>query len=352
MTTDQQDPYEVLRRRLESFEVAPEPGSFRAILKKSGNGEVHSIAPRKRSIYVYLAAACIAVLCIVSVTFFFYTKRTTGNTAAGSSVKTNTNSIPTDPSLKKPVPVATKEVAPVENTKPENTNPKKEPEKYVRNAPAPFLVVIYSGDTKKEITMPDSSHIVLNKNSKISFNKDFSGGRNVSLEGEAFFEVKKGKEKFTIRCSLSAIEVLGTSFNVISGKNTCCDEVSVISGKVAFYNPLIADHKLILEPGEKGFADIDKNISRSFITDDNFISWKDERLVFKRTALGDVILSLENYFSVPIKITNEALRKCVFTGTFNKPDLHQILEVLSGTFDITYHFKENSYYIEGKGCNN
>ena len=51
---------------------------------------------------------------------------------------------------------------------------------------------------RTEITLPDSSEIILNAGSKVSFSeKKWNEKRNVKLEGEAFFKVAKGKT-FTV----------------------------------------------------------------------------------------------------------------------------------------------------------
>jgi ferric-dicitrate binding protein FerR (iron transport regulator) len=69
---------------------------------------------------------------------------------------------------------------------------------------------------KSNIILPDGSIVWLNSGSKLTFNADFkSEGRNVFLEGEAFFSVSKNKfHPFRVRTADVDIEVLGTKFNV------------------------------------------------------------------------------------------------------------------------------------------
>ena len=70
-----------------------------------------------------------------------------------------------------------------------------------------------------EVYLPDSSQVILNAESKISFNKKtWDENRNVTLEGEAFFKVAKGK-RFTVATESGIITVLGTQFNVENRKN-------------------------------------------------------------------------------------------------------------------------------------
>ena len=70
--------------------------------------------------------------------------------------------------------------------------------------------------SKSKIQLPDGSTVWLNAGSKLTYTKDFGKEiREVTLIGEAFFDVTKMKEKpFIIHTSSINIKVLGTAFNV------------------------------------------------------------------------------------------------------------------------------------------
>ena len=86
--------------------------------------------------------------------------------------------------------------------------------------------------------LPDGSTVTLNANATLSYDKDFSAKRDISLSGEAFFEVKRGST-FTVKTTLGNVEVLGTSFNVIVEEKNF--EVICKSGKVLVYNTMIKE---------------------------------------------------------------------------------------------------------------
>lgn len=78
--------------------------------------------------------------------------------------------------------------------------------------------------------LPDGSEVELNADSRIWINsKDWEKDRRVRLEGEAFFEVKKGSI-FTVETSSGTVQVLGTSFNVFSRDSFL--EVECFTGRV------------------------------------------------------------------------------------------------------------------------
>ena len=58
-----------------------------------------------------------------------------------------------------------------------------------------FTTITCAFGDKSTITLPDGSLAYLNSGSKLTFNNDFQNeSRMVSLEGEAYFSVKKNKE--------------------------------------------------------------------------------------------------------------------------------------------------------------
>src|SRR5690606_18122735 len=89
----------------------------------------------------------------------------------------------------------------------------------------------------KTILLPDSSEIILNANSTLSYATHWnkSKAREVFLSGEAFFKVQEkpvasGYAKFVVHTGNLDIEVLGTQFNVHHRRNKT--QVVLNSGKV------------------------------------------------------------------------------------------------------------------------
>jgi len=79
--------------------------------------------------------------------------------------------------------------------------------------------VIAEKGTHKEYQLPDGSMVSINAESKMSYEKlQFTQNRYLSLEGEAFFKVQKGKA-FTVHTSFANFRVLGTSFDVLAREN-------------------------------------------------------------------------------------------------------------------------------------
>ncbi|MCI4668741.1 MAG: FecR family protein [Bacteroidia bacterium] len=77
---------------------------------------------------------------------------------------------------------------------------------------------------------PDGSTFALNKSSKLEYDgAEWGTNRAVKLEGEAYFEVKKGKD-FIVNSDKGKVKVLGTKFNVVARDDFF--QVECFEGKV------------------------------------------------------------------------------------------------------------------------
>ncbi|QCK13858.1 FecR family protein [Mangrovivirga cuniculi] len=106
---------------------------------------------------------------------------------------------------------------------------------------------VETDDNFEAVTLPDSSTVYLNHNSKISFDEDFEE-RKVHLDGEAFFDVVPGENTFTVITENGEVEVEGTSFNVVSVDLDF--NVEVVSGIVHLHSH---GHQHKLGRGQRGF---------------------------------------------------------------------------------------------------
>jgi ferric-dicitrate binding protein FerR (iron transport regulator) len=74
-------------------------------------------------------------------------------------------------------------------------------------------VKVETKDNFDAVNLPDGSQVYLNRNSSVSYDKNFNP-RNIELEGEAFFSVVSGETPFTVKTTQGEVDVLGTEFNV------------------------------------------------------------------------------------------------------------------------------------------
>ncbi|MBI5917138.1 MAG: FecR domain-containing protein [Bacteroidetes bacterium] len=214
------------------------------------------------------------------------------------------------------------------------------------------LVEIQTFDNeKKAITLPDSSQVWLNENSKLAYDTRFEQ-RHVALDGEAFFEVERLVQRpFEIVSGDATTTVLGTSFNVRAYAAEDKIEVTVKTGKVALTATKSKGLPVYITPGESGI--FDKKAEKVTVATEEFENadaWKTLHLEFDNEKMAYVISTLERYFGVNIVVSDPSLLECPYTAPFDQPDLDAILTVIGSTIGFEFTHEGNDYLLTGKGC--
>ncbi len=186
-----------------------------------------------------------------------------------------------------------------------------------------------------QLTLGDGSKVWLNAGSTLNFPSRFAEGkRQISLDGEGFFEVVANKDKpFIVSTSKYDIKALGTSFNVKAYKKTTEFETALLTGKVEISDHA-TNHITSLDPNKQAVL-INNKLSVIPLHHLDYFLWREGILCFDE-SLPDVLKKLELYFDVRIQINNKtALQGKHSAGKYRSRDgLYHILEVLQ----ITHHF--------------
>ena len=186
-------------------------------------------------------------------------------------------------------------------------------------------VTVYADAAVKEVRLEDGSEVFLRKGATLKYQRSFN--REVSLTGEAFFEVKRDTAKrFRINAGRAIIEVLGTSFSVKTSNNKV--ELTVKTGLVKF---VAAGQVRLVPAGEK--ATVEGNVvSQQHNANDNFNAWQSKQLVFSNTLLPEVARTLSDYYKVNITINKQdaaQLSEAKVTARFNNQSLQSVLHEIS-----------------------
>lgn len=194
------------------------------------------------------------------------------------------------------------------------------------------------------LQLPDSTVVVLNGGSKLSYSKDFNHGtRDVRLCGEAYFDVTKNmKSPFVVHTGdNSSIMVYGTQFNVDAYDGNSC-VATLINGSIGFhYTGKYGQSKeLRINPGQKLSYSKDSDSVRVCETSgESEIAWKDGRMLLASTPFSDILHILSKRYGVTFDVRD---RKCLeyrFSGGyFTLNSLERTLETLrwSSSFDWEY----------------
>ena len=202
------------------------------------------------------------------------------------------------------------------------------------------------------LQLPDGSSLSLNANSVINYPEKFKGQtREVTLSGEAFFEVYHNPERpFVVHADGLDIRVTGTSFNVKTINLGEFVEVSVNTGSVEVYpagpEPNEAMH-IRLSAGEKATYNNQTHSIVKGVNDDlNLLSWKTGVLVFRESRLKDVFKSLEKKYKVSFIVDNPEISNQRITARFEDESLTEVMESISLIFSLEYEIKDQQVIIK------
>lgn len=198
-----------------------------------------------------------------------------------------------------------------------------------------------------QIELSDGTLVTLNRDTKINYPDQFANDiREVSIEGEAFFEVTPNPNKpFIIHAREATVRVLGTSFSVNAYPENDRVEVIVASGKVEV-SKLANLQRITLDPGDKGiFINSSKQLTKSLNDDPNFLAWKTRTFIFNETALAEVIKQLNKVYRVQIELPDHKLNELLLNAHFEKETLDFILEVISNTHGLKIEKHSGHYQL-------
>ena len=192
----------------------------------------------------------------------------------------------------------------------------------------------------KTISLPDGSQATLNAASELEWNDH----RNLSLKGEAFFEVVEGSN-FSVHTSHGSVQVLGTSFNVYArpdGFRVACNTGKV---KVIPVTQQIEEH--ILTPGTLFSQKPAQKAVLSEFLNKNPDSWRKGTFYFDNVPLNEVIAVMERQYDIQIQLNADSDRP--YVGGFTNDNLEEAFLLVTKPFNLSvekigeraYRFSQN-----------
>ncbi|MEQ9221746.1 MAG: DUF4974 domain-containing protein [Cyclobacteriaceae bacterium] len=188
--------------------------------------------------------------------------------------------------------------------------------------------------------LPDGSVVTLNAGSQITFPDQFHGDlREISLIGEAFFEVEHNPEKpFIVTMNGDIVRVLGTSFNIRSYPEDSLVQVSVATGSVSYSIPSGAS--VILKPDQLATYDLTQgSLVTGSVDKLQAYGWKDQIIYFESTSFDKVITELKRWYGVEFEVHGRYQHIGKFSGEFRNETLSQVLNGLSFIYKFDYRIE-------------
>ncbi|NHE56532.1 FecR family protein [Cyclobacterium plantarum] len=209
-----------------------------------------------------------------------------------------------------------------------------------------------------EVHLSDGSIVWLKSDSKLYYPDEFDrDSREVHLEGEAFFDVVKDKNRpFIIYSKDMVTKVLGTSFNVRDYEEESEKAVEVLTGsvRVSLSREDGSRENVVLKSREKVSFNKAAPSGKGIKKNDSpvFVPEATRELKFEEAPIQEIIDKLNQVHEVDIRIKNKALYGCRITANLTYETLDVCLEIISRALNAKYYQIEDQIFIDGKGCLN
>lgn len=203
------------------------------------------------------------------------------------------------------------------------------------------LIVPQGGEYS--LLLSDGTRVVLNSMSKLVYPVSFTGKkREITLEGEAYFEVAKDKSKpFIVTVKELQIEVLGTSFNIKAYPDDYQSFTTLVEGKVKLNSGFQTTKVSYLEPDQQAVYDLStEGIIIQKIDAQQVTQWITGKYAFTNQTLDEIMKTLSRWYDFNYKFDNQSLKNIRFEGGLNKYEsIVPILEIINKTGKVSISVK-------------
>jgi transmembrane sensor len=185
------------------------------------------------------------------------------------------------------------------------------------------------------LTLPDSSRVVLNTDTRLEIPATFGrGARDVYLDGEAYFEVAHDPQRpFRVHTGPTVTEVLGTKFGVRARGGESALRVAVVEGRVAVARDASTATVLVRGDVERLASEGAPNVTHDIDTG-RMLGWTEGRLAFDATPLPEVLTELGRWFDRDFILGDSALSRVRLTTVVRGESLTETIAVLEAAVDV------------------
>ena len=197
--------------------------------------------------------------------------------------------------------------------------------------------------TRAQFSLPDGTTGWLNSNSSVKYNGNFNADRQVTLKGEAFFDVFKDKKRpFIVNTNEVNVKVLGTRFNIASYENEKNVEVVLEEGKLVF-NDKEMNKSYTMNPNDLVIYDKTlKDFSTEVVQPQKYLSWTEGKLVFRNDPLDVIARRLERWYNIDVEVNGSLTEDLRLRATFIDESLEEVLDLLKRSLPIDYRIENRN----------
>jgi len=185
------------------------------------------------------------------------------------------------------------------------------------------------GGGQYQLLLSDGTKVWLNASSSIHFPSVFKGSeRNVTITGEAYFEVAKNAAMpFTVTARDMTVQVLGTHFDVMAYNDENAINTTLLEGSVKISSGAV--HKMLV-PGQQSRVDKTGQIEIAAADVEEATAWKDGLFQFNGYSIETIMRQISRWYDVEVVYEGE-IPTGHFSGMVNRSNnISQVLKIMEG----------------------
>lgn len=205
---------------------------------------------------------------------------------------------------------------------------------------------------QKVVRMPDSTKIILNAGSHISYVYSYTNKKQeIFLEGEAFFEVATDAARaFVVHSRDVSTTVLGTSFNIRAYKGDPAVSVQLKTGKVqvALSNTAATNsaQAVTLLPAQQATYTGAGNLLVQEVNAADIAGWTTDKLIFNDQSITNILNELERVYNIHFNAVNKTALTRRYTIRLKKMPLSYTLETVSVITGLQFQTKDSMIVVK------
>jgi ferric-dicitrate binding protein FerR (iron transport regulator) len=212
--------------------------------------------------------------------------------------------------------------------------------------PAGYNTIGTARGRQYQLVLEDGTRVWLNAASSIRYPVSFSDTvREVEITGEAYFDVATDKKKpFRVKVNGTAVEVLGTQFNINAYSDETAIRTTLLEGAVRVRK---GSNQQLLLPGQqakvdqKGSIYTCKNVNTTEVT-----AWKNNIFSFNNTDLNALMRQLARWYDVEVVFNEEGNSNLSFNGDISRTaNLSTVLKMLELTGEVHFTIKDKTIMV-------
>jgi len=202
-----------------------------------------------------------------------------------------------------------------------------------------------------QFTLPDGSKVWLNADSKLEFPSRFNGSeRNISLSGEAYFEIAKDKaHPFIVRTKNQEVTVLGTHFNISSYADEALTTTTLAEGsvKVSAFDSATGRQVAVLKPNQQAIQNPTGGMQVRQVDVSEALAWKNGEFVFDDEPLESIMRKVARWYDVDVVYEANAPKDVTLGGYVSRTrNISVVLEQMERTGKVKFKIAGRTVHVQ------